>query len=698
MNNTLEVHSTADPFYGLARLFRHDLDAGSPEQRTSRVASVLAVVLTFPMSIAGLIWLTRATDWTIFGRQWPMLLLVAALIILLGELKFYSIADMGTSSGTYGNAISTLDGVVIWSGLILLGTPVIWINLLLILIQLFSTRSYYRNHDTRWVLAQTLGLSTATATLLQMISLSAYHALGGQIPPAGLTIQAVLPGLAAVSLQMVLEMILLWGVYLGYTIWAMRKTLAPRLLARLPLLLFMNLIIPYLANLFAVPLAGIYVAHGVFFYLVFVLIFVLVGLLARRMSQAAEDSRSQSVQLKQLAAIGQAVLNAVQDPSALPSILTEYVPAMFTHARVGIWIGEQALLSLPPAWSPREQEPVRVWVSQQQAAKAFTARQALPWVSTGDHHPAITGPILDDETSQPLGGIYVELLDLGHSWNAVTLQRLLPSLQGLAAQIASALHQARVYQETLAHQKTQQELAIARQIQASFLPRELPQLPGWQICASLEPAREMAGDFYDLMPLPDGHLGILIADVADKGVGPALYMALSRTLIRTFASQNVTHPEIVLQSANERILHDADYGLFVTVFYGVLDPATGELVYANAGHNPPWVFEPAQPEPVLLTRTGMALGVEETVTWTKASVQLAPGSTILFYTDGATDSQNPAGEFFEEKRLFEAVQANLSKPAAEVHAGILADIRAFVKEAPQFDDITLIVIQRMPSP
>jgi sigma-B regulation protein RsbU (phosphoserine phosphatase) len=204
----------------------------------------------------------------------------------------------------------------------------------------------------------------------------------------------------------------------------------------------------------------------------------------------------------------------------------------------------------------------------------------------------------------------------------------------------------------------------------------------------------MAGDFYDLIPLPDNRIGILIADVADKGVGPALYMALSRTLIRTYASQYVKQPEKVFHYVNKRILQDADYGLFVTTFYGVLDPATGILTYANAGHNPPWVFEPGKPEPCLLTRTGMALGVDETVLWTKNSMKLVPGSTIFFYTDGATDAQNPQEELFGEENLLQIVRSKIELSTEELRLFVVNSLREFMDGTSQFDDITLIIIKR----
>jgi serine phosphatase RsbU (regulator of sigma subunit) len=278
--------------------------------------------------------------------------------------------------------------------------------------------------------------------------------------------------------------------------------------------------------------------------------------------------------------------------------------------------------------------------------------------------------------------------------NARALARLLPSLQSLAAQIAIALYQAKVYAQTLAHQKVQHELDLARRIQVSFLPREIPQIAGWQLAASLEPAREMAGDFYDLIPLPGGGLGVLIADVADKGVGPALYMALSRTLIRTFAVQFESQPELVIQTANLRILQDAANPLFVTVFYGVLDPKTGRLTYVNAGHNPPWILNPAGGELRQLTRTGRPLGIEEDFCWQQRSTQLEPGDRLVLYTDGAADALDEHEQPFGEERLLDAVQSHLTLPAPALLPAIMDCIYHFTGATPQFDDITLVVVAR----
>ncbi len=199
-------------------------------------------------------------------------------------------------------------------------------------------------------------------------------------------------------------------------------------------------------------------------------------------------------------------------------------------------------------------------------------------------------------------------------WDARSVRRQLPAVQSLGAQVASAIHRAHVYAETLAMQKTLQELSLARSIQASFLPESIPQLPGWQITATLEPARQIAGDFYDFIHLPDGKLGILIADVADKGLGSALYMALSSTLIRTFANEYHRDPAMVLKTANQHILRNARANLFVTVFFGVLDPTSGLLCYANAGHNPPYLLG-SNNGIKTLNNTGMPLGIDEDNDW-----------------------------------------------------------------------------------
>jgi serine phosphatase RsbU (regulator of sigma subunit) len=255
--------------------------------------------------------------------------------------------------------------------------------------------------------------------------------------------------------------------------------------------------------------------------------------------------------------------------------------------------------------------------------------------------------------------------------------------------------EAQSYTQALAHQKIAQEMAQAGKLQEDFLPREPPRIPGWQLVATLKPARETSGDFYDFIPLSDGRWGIVIADVADKGAGAALYMTLSRTLIRTFAREYPNQPQAVFNAVNQRIFEDTPANLFVTAFYGILDPATGSLVYCNAGHNPPYHLDSengyrAQP----LTKTGLPLGIFEDRLWEGVSVQMAEGDVLVMYTDGIVDAQNPQEAFFGNDRLLSCFQTSLEHSAQHLKDAIIAKIDQFSSGAPQVDDITLVILAR----
>jgi serine phosphatase RsbU (regulator of sigma subunit) len=246
-----------------------------------------------------------------------------------------------------------------------------------------------------------------------------------------------------------------------------------------------------------------------------------------------------------------------------------------------------------------------------------------------------------------------------------------------------------------AHQKVERELAVAWTIQQSFLPSEIPQLVGWQLAATLEPARQTSGDFYDWIPLPNGHLGILVADVADKGTGAALYMALSRTLIRTYATEHPSHPALALAAANRRLRIDSQADLFVTVFYGVLDPESGTLTYCNAGHNPPYLLcAEGEGDVQELGITGLPLGILDDGQWGQGAAHMCAGDLLVLYSDGITEAQDAQQEFFGKDRLLAAVRAGAGRSAAEVQEAVLSEVQGFVRDAPQFDDMTLVIVGR----
>jgi sigma-B regulation protein RsbU (phosphoserine phosphatase) len=249
-----------------------------------------------------------------------------------------------------------------------------------------------------------------------------------------------------------------------------------------------------------------------------------------------------------------------------------------------------------------------------------------------------------------------------------------------------------------ANKKFEQELALAGNLQASFFPSEPPHIPGWQLAVILKPARETSGDFYDVYTLPNGQLAILVADVVDKGAAAALYMALSWTLIRTYTREHPDQPEIVLSTANSRIISDTDANRFVSVFLGVLDPTSGSYIYCNAGHNPPVLFgKVGDGQLKKLSKTGLILGILENETWKQGRVELKPGDVLVHYTDGVTEAQNEDGDLYGAKRLIQCVQTNRGHSAEDIQKAILADIAAFIGHAPQFDDIALVILVREPS-
>lgn len=245
------------------------------------------------------------------------------------------------------------------------------------------------------------------------------------------------------------------------------------------------------------------------------------------------------------------------------------------------------------------------------------------------------------------------------------------------------------------NQKMTRELKLAGEIQASYLPRQLPQIPGWQFHSLLKSSRETSGDFYDINRLPDGRIVILIADVVDKGVGAALFMSLCWTLIRTFSIEYPSDPDLVMGKINQRILEDTKSGQFMSLFFGVLELASGEFTYANAGHPPPFFFT-SQADKVSrsLYRTGMLLGVSAEEKWGKGTIVIAPGDGLMLYTDGVTEGLNESGALYGEERLKKALVALMDSPADTICSMILRDLESFVGEETQSDDIAMLVVKR----
>lgn len=253
---------------------------------------------------------------------------------------------------------------------------------------------------------------------------------------------------------------------------------------------------------------------------------------------------------------------------------------------------------------------------------------------------------------------------------------------------------------------TERELAIAQKIQRSFLPDVVPEVPGWKLAGFLQPAREVAGDFYDFFVIPKfGCVGLVIGDVCDKGVGSALFMTLFRSLIRStsmyrdFVGNDVRADDVTtilrqsIRLTNEYIATThGDSSMFASVFYGLLIPETGQLCYINAGHEAPLIVG-AGGIRARLEPTGPVIGLFPDVTHEVKIVDILPHELLVAYTDGATDARNTAGEQFSEESLLAVLAQGAPNASAMVHA-VVSTVEGHIGEADQYDDITVIAASR----
>lgn len=316
------------------------------------------------------------------------------------------------------------------------------------------------------------------------------------------------------------------------------------------------------------------------------------------------------------------------------------------------------------------------------------------------------------------------ILTLLHSEPNRFSQKVAEQMRLTTDQMALVLENARLYSKLDKYSKAlDAELEKGRQIQIDFLPYEIYQPANWQIAACFHPARQVSGDFYDTFLLPSDNVGLVIADVCDKGVGAALFMALMRSLIRVFASQaklqgrtsvilaenrptsgwlgqsmltNLSHLEVLqaVSLTNNYVAQNHwQLSMFATMFFGVLDPATGLLTYINGGHEPLFIIGDSGIKNTLKA-TGPAVGMMPTVKFAINQVQLEPGDILIGYTDGVTEGKNPEGELFTDKRFLSLLEQPATS-VTELLDRIKTNLFDYIAEAPQFDDITMLAVQRV---
>ena len=251
----------------------------------------------------------------------------------------------------------------------------------------------------------------------------------------------------------------------------------------------------------------------------------------------------------------------------------------------------------------------------------------------------------------------------------------------------------RLEQEMIERERAEQELQVARRIQQASLPDEVPELEGWQISPYFRPAREVGGDFYEFFELPNGQLGFAVGDATGKGVPAALVMTATCAFLGGVATASGSSPGEVLAQVNEAVLARIPANMFVTCFYGVLDPSSGHFSYANAGHNLPCCchVEGASTE---LKARGMPLGLMPGMSYEQHETILTVGQSVLFYTDGLTEAHNSEGEMFGTPRL-RSLLSDRFESRRDLSAALVRELRRFTGEGwEQEDDITLLTLQR----
>jgi len=264
-------------------------------------------------------------------------------------------------------------------------------------------------------------------------------------------------------------------------------------------------------------------------------------------------------------------------------------------------------------------------------------------------------------------------------------------MSAVAGQAGIALENARLYTVAVEKGRIEKELQLAADIQHSLLPQTIPNVEGYEIVSTWEAARETAGDFYDAFQLGEGRFGAVIADVSDKGLGAAMFMAVARTMIRSHAHTGMS-PTDTIARTNDLILEDAESGMFVTVYHSHFD-AGGASYHVNAGHNPPMLYSAATGEVTMLPRGGRAVGWFPDNPLEEIQLQLNAGDIIVYYTDGLTEAENPRQEPYGEERLAHIIQTNAAQSAEEMMATIIQDVDVFADGEPPFDDMTIMIVK-----
>jgi sigma-B regulation protein RsbU (phosphoserine phosphatase) len=272
-------------------------------------------------------------------------------------------------------------------------------------------------------------------------------------------------------------------------------------------------------------------------------------------------------------------------------------------------------------------------------------------------------------------------------------------LQSVATQTGLALENsyltAAIAAEVAQRERLNRELEIAREVQERLFPQHLPHVPGLDYCGACRPALGVGGDYYDFLLLPGGPIGIAVGDVSGKGIAAALLMASLQASLRSQTIQGGSDLATIIGNVNRLVYEASGANKYATFFYAQYDPASRQLTYVNAGHNPPMIFRKsgAAPEVLPLEAGGAVVGLLPDFPYAQATVTMQPGDLLVGFTDGISEAMNAADEDYGEARLIAAAQTCDGLSAAETISCLVADVDAFVAGAKQHDDMTLVVVR-----
>ncbi len=674
-----------DRLLSLGRRLFPKLETSEETDRALIAMDVLGLIIFVPALVVGAAWLVLSTDKAVLLAVWPELLALTILSVFLSRLELRFYVRLGENLlGEFGGA---LDYVLVWAAALLYGPVALWIWVPGRVVSSLREYAEVPGKAVRRLRVVRSALQDTAATFIAaLFALKLYGYWGGSIPPEGLVAPDVPAALGGAVVVAVLTMVMNAPLFIY-------SSLSPAFGFRGP---SRRVFLRFWATSWTWPLiilpfgvfgAAVVSDGGLPAALFFAAATVVVAVGGHWASTTARLSMERSRELTRLQRLARSLLEQSPGELDLPGLLQEHAATMFSFSSLEILEFPGRKLVERLRGSDALSDEAWRWAAGLEEPRVFPPGAELPWGGeTGDHALALV-PIIESSGGSALGA-----LALRRRVAPGRLGDALPAASSLASLVAAAIQRARTYELELEHQRVEQELAVAAEIQSSFMPRRAPDIEGWKISARIQSAREASGDFIDLIRLEGGRWGVLVADVSGKGVAAAIYMALARTVIRTYAHQESASPAAVLHAANRRILDDTDDEFFVTAFYGVLEPEAGRLLYASAGHEPAMLVGPDREH--ALESTGVPLGLLPDTAWTERSVVFAGGEVLSVHTDGVTDAQNGEGDFFGAQRLRDVLRSSAGLGARGIVSAVIEAVAAFAGETPQTDDMTVLILKR----